>query len=89
MLGRHAVPYLAPLAGSAALGAVAVRGVLAKAGRPALPLDDSFIHFVYARSFAEGAPFRFGLAEGASTGATSLLWPILLAPFHAIGLHGL
>jgi hypothetical protein len=89
VLGRRALPYLAPLACSAALGAVAVRGVLAKAGRPALPLDDSFIHFVYAKSFAEGAPFRFGLAEGASTGATSLLWPLLLAPFHAVGLHGL
>jgi len=89
VLGRRALPYLVPLACSAALGAIAVRGVLAKAGRPALPLDDSFIHFVYARSFAEGAPFRFGLAEGASTGATSLLWPLLLAPFHAAGLHGL
>lgn len=83
------VPYLAPLAVSAVLGWIATRGILAQAGRPAMPLDDSFIHLQFARRFAEGHPFSFTTDGAVSSGATSFLWPLLLAPFHAIGFREL
>ncbi len=43
------------------------------------PLDDAFIHFQYARRLAEGHPFSYQAADPWSSGATSLLWPALLA----------
>jgi hypothetical protein len=87
-LGARARPYAAPLAVSATLGAIAINAILERAGGPAMPLDDSFIHLVYARRIAELRPFTFGLGEGFSSGATSFLWPLLLSPFYAIGLRG-
>src|SRR5262249_55627119 len=44
-----------------------------------------YIHFQYARALAEGHPLRFQAGEPISTGATSALWPVLLAPFWALG----
>ena len=53
---------------AAALGAAATSAILNRTGgEPAVPLDDAFIHFQYARSFLEGAPFRY------TPGALSLL----------------
>lgn len=64
--------------------------VLAKTGGdPAVPLDDAFIHFTYARSFATFRPLVYWPGEPATSGATSLLWPLLLAPFWVLGLRGL
>ncbi len=82
-------PYAIPLGVSAALAFLAVRAILADAGRPAMPLDDSFIHFVYARRFAEGTPFTFSPGDGFSSGATSFAWPLMLAPFYLVGFRGL
>lgn len=65
-----------------------VSGVWGAAGRVAPALDDAYIHFQYARAFAEGHPFRYQAGEPISTGATSLLWPLVLAPFHALGFRG-
>src|SRR5687767_12530087 len=84
-LAARALPYAPALAASGALGALCVRAVLEQAGRPAVPLDDAFIHMQYARRLAEGGFFSFVAGDGYSTGATSLLWPVLLAPFHALG----
>jgi hypothetical protein len=82
------VPW-APLALATTLLAWrAIRGVLAKLGHPGAALDDAYIHFQYARAFAELHPFRFQAGEPISTGATSFLWPIALAPFYAIGFRG-
>ncbi|WP_437943840.1 hypothetical protein WMF27_04215 [Sorangium sp. So ce281] len=88
-LAARALPYAPALAVSGALGALCVRAILAQAGRPALPLDDAFIHMQYARRLAEGGFFSFVAGDGYSSGATSLLWPVLLAPFHALGLRDL
>ncbi|WP_437318264.1 hypothetical protein [Sorangium sp. So ce385] len=88
-LAARALPYAPALAASGALGALCIRAVLDQAGRPALPLDDAFIHMQYARRLAEGGFFSFVAGEGYSTGATSLLWPVLLAPFYALGLRDL
>ncbi|MET0595594.1 MAG: hypothetical protein ABW133_23045, partial [Polyangiaceae bacterium] len=97
----QAPPTFAPFAGrwrralgfvpvALAVGALAVytiRAVLARAGHPAVPLDDSFIHFQYAKRLASGHFFSYVDGDGYSSGATSLLWPLLLAPFYALGLE--
>jgi hypothetical protein len=62
-----------------------VFGIYRKLSHAGAPLDDAFIHFQYARAWAELHPFRFQAGEPMTTGATSLLWPALLAPFHALG----
>jgi hypothetical protein len=67
----------------------AIGGVLARLGHPGATLDDSFIHFQYARAFVEGHPFRYQAGEPATSGATSVLWPLLLAPFYGLGFRGL
>ena len=65
----------------------AIRGVTGRLGHPGAAIDDSYIHFQYARAIAEGHPFRFHAGEPFTMGATSLLWPILLAPFYAVGFR--
>ncbi len=57
-------------------------------GAPAVPLDDAYIHFQYARSFANLHPLVYSPGAAPAAGATSLLWPLLLAPFYLLGLHG-
>lgn len=64
-----------------ALSVWVYREVTAATGGPlGAPLDDSYIHFQFARTFAELRPFEY--VEGAPpvAGATSLLWPALLTP---------
>jgi hypothetical protein len=68
---------------------LSIRSVLEKTGGvPAVPLDDAYIHFQFARSFAVGKPLVYSPGCGAVGGATSLLWPLLLAPGYALGLRG-
>ncbi|MFO0552494.1 MAG: hypothetical protein U0271_29160 [Polyangiaceae bacterium] len=86
---RRAKPYALPLMVSSYLAYQATSLILHDAGRPAMPLDDSFIHFVYARRFAEGHPFTFAKDGTFSSGATSFLWPLALAPFYLLGFRGL
>lgn len=50
-----------------------------------VPLDDVWIHQVYARSIADGHPFEYNPGEH-ETGSTSPLWVVLLAPVHLFGL---
>jgi hypothetical protein len=78
------------LAASALLAALAARAILTRTGgAPAVPLDDSYIHFQFARSFAEGHPFVYAPGSAPVAGATSLLWPLLLALPRLLGAHGL
>ncbi len=65
-----------------------VRAVLRKVGHAAASLDDTYIHFQYARAMVEGHPMRYQAGEPVSSGATSQLWPALLAPFYALGFRG-
>ncbi len=67
----------------------AIAAIYARLGHPGALLDDSFIHFQYARAIAELHPLRFQAGEPLSTGATSILWPALLAPFYLIGFRDL
>ncbi len=74
-----------------AVGVLAQRSiaaVLERVGHPGAALDDAYIHFQYARALAEGHPLRFQAGEPFTSGATSMLWPAVLAPFWAFGLRG-
>jgi hypothetical protein len=53
------------------------------------PLDDVFIHFDFARQAARGHPFEWSPGNGYSSGGTSLLYPLLLAPGIWLGFTGL
>jgi len=53
------------------------------------PLDDVFIHFDYARSFARGYPFQWTEGNGYSSGNTSLSYPIVLAVGYWLGFKQL
>ncbi|MFZ5895273.1 MAG: hypothetical protein ACOY0T_29725 [Myxococcota bacterium] len=74
--------------GTLVLAWLSVRAILEKTGGvAAVPLDDAYIHFQYARGFAEGKPLVYSPGSGAVGGATSLLWPLLLAPGYLLGLR--
>ena len=88
---RRLRPY-APAA-LIALGAVAIAWGFAATTlvhtRPmGLPLDDSYIYLTYAKQFGRGQPFTYFSGGGYSAGATSALWPMVLAPFWALGARG-
>ncbi|HVR18904.1 MAG TPA: hypothetical protein VMS65_04395, partial [Polyangiaceae bacterium] len=77
------------LAITAILGTLTLRSVLlSTGGEPAVPLDDAFIHFQYARSFWEGRGFAYTPDAAPAPGATSLLWPLLLTLPYGFGLRG-
>jgi hypothetical protein len=53
------------------------------------PLDDTFIHFQYAKQLARGRVLQFNDGDSPTTGATSLLYLLLLAPGWIVGFRGL
>ena len=58
-------------------------------GKIVPPLDDTYIHFQYAKSIAENHPLRYSSPEDdITTGATSLLYVILLSVGYSIGFTG-
>ena len=50
------------------------------------PLDDAYIHFQYARQIRLGAPWQYNIGDPHSTGATSLLYPFILAAGLIVGI---
>lgn len=50
-----------------------------KEGGLIAPLDDAYIHFQYARQASAGEVWRYNSGQAVTTGATSLLYPFLLA----------
>ena len=58
------------------------------AGSFGFPLDDGYIYLTYARQIARGRPFTYFDGSGYTAGATSMLWPIVIAPLWAIGFRG-
>lgn len=84
---RRAARWAPLVLATALLAKKAIGGILAKVGHPGAALDDAYIHFQYARAIAEGHPFRFQAGEPISTGATSFMWPTLLAPFYLVGFR--
>jgi hypothetical protein len=59
----------------------AILTLKATGGELALPLDDSYIYLQYARGAARGEPFTYQPGMPATRGATSFLYPLLLAPW--------
>lgn len=79
---------------AAVLGAVALLHLVSAlqalrrfTGTPGGALDDAYIHFQFATGLARGRFFEWTPGGGYSTGATSILWPVLLAPAYWIGLR--
>ena len=58
-------------------------------GQPIMPLDDAYIHFQYAHQIAVGQPYIYNPGLPATSGATSFLYPYLLAIGDFIGFRGL
>ncbi len=78
------------LIATVALLLIAVYGITSfttTGGRPVSPLDDAYIHFQYARQLALGEPWRYNSGSPLSTGATSLLYPFLLAAGYIAGFQ--
>lgn len=57
-------------------------------GEMLMPLDDVYIHFQYARQLASGQPYVYNPSEPATSGATSFLYPYVLAAGYALGFTG-
>lgn len=57
-------------------------------GEMLMPLDDVYIHFQYARQLAQGQPYIYNAGEPATSGATSFLYPYVLAAGYALGFQG-
>jgi hypothetical protein len=62
--------------------------VLVRTPHMGLPLDDSYIYLTYAKQFGRVHPFTYFSGGGYSAGSTSVLWPMLLAPFWTLGARG-
>jgi hypothetical protein len=58
-------------------------------GDPLMPVDDAYIHFQYARQIAAGQPYQYNLGLPPTSGATSLLYPYILAVGYSLGFTGL
>ncbi len=52
------------------------------------PLDDSYIHFNYARQLAHGHPMVYSPGDPPTSGGTSLVYPALLALGYLVGFEG-
>jgi hypothetical protein len=63
-------------------------GLLGSGGHLAAPLDDTFIHLQYARQLAAGHPFEYNTGDMPSSGASSFLYPFILAPAFLLGIDG-
>ncbi len=60
-----------------------------RGGELVLPLDDVYIHMQYAAQIARGEVYVYNPGLPPSSGATSLLYPYLLALGHVVGLREL
>ncbi len=54
-----------------------------------MPLDDAYIHFQYARQLADGEPYVYNPGEAPTSGATSFIYPYVLAVGYLLGFKGL
>ncbi len=64
-------------------------GLKASEGSLVMPLDDTYIHFQYARQMANGEPYVYNPGDDPTSGATSFLYTPLLAAGYLLGFQGL
>ena len=86
-LRRHA-PELAITAAAIAIAWTFALGVLRRSPTFGLPLDDAYIYLTYAKQFGRLEPFSYFPGGGYSAGSTSVLWPMVIAPFWSLGARG-
>ncbi len=82
-------PALCLLLAALVFAAYASTSTSVGSGAPIMPLDDAYIHFQYAHSIASGQPYAYNPGLPPTSGATSFLYPYLLAVGDVIGLRGL
>ena len=90
-MARRVEPYLPELViALCALGlAFTFAHAVLRHTRPfGLPFEDAYIYLTYAKQFGRGEPFTYYSGGGYSAGSTSVLWPMLLAPFWTLGARG-
>ncbi len=80
------VPLLAMLAALAGGIVFLGQGMPTTDGSAAFPLDDTYIHLQYAWQAAQGQFYQYNSGEAPTTGATSLLYMLLLAAGFALGI---
>lgn len=88
----HSLQRWAPLALLLLVGlAIAIATVVTVYDHTAtmgFPLDDSYIYLTYAKQFGRAEPFSYFPGGGYSAGSTSVIWPMLMAPFWTLGARG-
>lgn len=67
---------------------VVTAGIFLSSDADIFPMDDSYIHLVYARNLAEEGRLFFNSPNEQGVGTTSLVWVLLLAGGLKIGLPG-
>ncbi len=85
-LSPRVVPVLAALLALASGLVMLNQGALTESGGRVLPLDDSYIHLQYGWQAAQGDFLQYNSGESPSTGATSLLYMLLLAVGFSLGI---
>lgn len=88
MRARRRTTLLAMLLVGGAALAFLGRGAAATGGAWPVPLDDTFIHFQFARAAALGHPMEWIAGQGYSSGETAPLYAAALAVLHALGFEG-
>lgn len=58
-------------------------------GEIIMPLDDAYIHFQYTRQMANGQPYVYNPGDPPTSGATSFIYPYVLAIGYVLGFKGL
>ncbi|MDO8530886.1 MAG: hypothetical protein Q7T26_01765 [Dehalococcoidia bacterium] len=85
----HAFPLAALTVAAAVVFVLFISAsATATGGHVVAPLDDSYIYFQYAKRLAQGHFYSYTGSDGYSTGVTSMLYPLLLAPFYLLGFTG-
>lgn len=64
-------------------------GLWGSDGHLAAPLDDTFIHFQYAKQLAAGHAFQYNTGDPPSSGDSAFIYPFMLAPAYWLGLGGM
>ncbi len=88
ILHRLHIPFLGLLC-VLTLVIYALTSVQTGDGSPLMPVDDAYIHFQYARQIARGELYQYNPGQPSTSGATSLLYPYLLAIGSLLGLQDL
>ncbi|MBZ0275533.1 MAG: hypothetical protein K8I60_05285, partial [Anaerolineae bacterium] len=85
----HAVWALCCLIAGGVFLVYALTSLAAGRGEFVLPMDDVYIHFQYARQMAVGQPYVYNPGLPPSSGATSFLYPYILAVGYLAGFRDL